>query len=119
MAGEDHQVTLWDLALEEVSKRGAGRTDPNRAGPNRPHALTRPHAASCRSMPRQDPEATAARSGRDDLQGIPPQLFFVHQGQTDIKEIHGHAQLPGVLGATASDSFHMFKPANSGDGPAE
>jgi ribosome assembly protein RRB1 len=57
--------------------------------------------------------------GREDLQGIPPQLFFVHQGQSDIKEVHWHRQLPGVLASTAADSFHVFKPANSGDGPAE
>ena len=56
--------------------------------------------------------------GRDDLQDIPPQLFFVHQGQTDIKELHWHQQLPGVLGSTAEDSFHLLKPANTGDGPA-
>lgn len=76
-AGADHQLTLWDLALEE------------------------------------DPEAESAVHGRDDLQGIPPQLFFVHQGQNEIKELHWHAQLPGVLGSTAEDSFHMLKPANS------
>lgn len=67
----------------------------------------------------EDPEATMAERGRDDLQDIPPQLYFVHQGQTDIKEIHWHSQLPGVIGSTAGDSFHLFKPANAGDGPAE
>ena len=67
----------------------------------------------------EDPEAQAAVKGRDDLQDIPPQLFFVHQGQTDIKELHWHSQLPGVLGSTAGDSFHLFKPANAGDGPSE
>ena len=66
----------------------------------------------------EDPEAESAVSGRDDLQGIPPQLFFVHQGQEDIKELHWHRQLPGVLGSTAADSFHLLKPANTGDGPA-
>ena len=80
VAGEDHQLTLWDLALEE------------------------------------DPDAEAAQAGRPDLQDIPPQLYFVHQGQQDIKEVHWHPQLPGVLGSTAADHFHIFKPANHGDG---
>ena len=61
----------------------------------------------------------ARRLGRDDLADLPPQLYFVHQGQRDIKEVHWHKQLPGVLGSTAGDSFHIFKPANSGDGATE
>ena len=66
-----------------------------------------------------DPEADAAQAGRDDLRDIPPQLYFVHQGQKDVKELHWHPQLPGVLSSTAADSYHIFKPANHGDGPAQ
>ena len=51
----------------------------------------------------------AAEAGADDL---PPQLLFVHQGQTDVKELHLHPQLPGVIMSTAADGFHVFKPAN-------
>lgn len=65
-----------------------------------------------------DPEASSAIEGREDLQDIPPQLYFIHQGQKDIKELHWHEQLPGVISSTAEDSFHIFKPANAGDGPA-
>ena len=58
------------------------------------------------------------RADRDDLADIPPQLFFVHQGQHHMKELHWHAQLPGVLASTAEDSVHVWKPANIGDGAA-
>lgn len=43
---------------------------------------------------------------------IPPQLLFIHQGQTDIKELHFHRQCPGVIASTAGDGYNVFKPAN-------
>ncbi|KAG4071904.1 hypothetical protein HA402_006065 [Bradysia odoriphaga] len=59
----------------------------------------------------RDSEATSLSAPTDEgeLNNLPPQLLFIHQGQTDVKELHWHKQLPGVIFSTAHSGFNVFK----------
>lgn len=100
VSSEDNQVTLWDMSLEadeeaELALMGgaAGAAASGGAG------------AAASSKPAALPSTRDPR-----LATIPAQLLFIHAGQEDIKEVHFHRQLPGVLISTASDGFNVWKP---------
>jgi len=78
VSSADHQVSVWDLSVEEDEE--------NQSQQQHQHT---------------DPNYTS----------LPPQLLFVHQGQSNIKELHYHRQIPGLIMTTAYDGFNIFKPA--------
>jgi len=121
--GDDGKIKVWDL---RVFDRGD------------PVAVFHHHKAPVTSVEWHPTDATVfASSGADDqvalwdlalekdqqqqqqqggsgddeqqLAELPPQLLFIHQGLQDIKEIHWHRQIPGLLVSTSHSGFDVFR----------
>lgn len=114
--GDDGVVKIWDL-------RQFG-------GTNSAVAIFKQHTAPITSVEWHPDEATVfASAGADDqiaqwdlsvevdetepadkdLSDLPPQLLFIHQGQSDVKELHWHQQCPGTMISTAHSGFNVFR----------
>lgn len=51
-------------------------------------------------------DESSAQNGED----IPPQLMFLHQGQSNIKELRFHPYYKEMILTTAEDSYNIFRP---------
>uniref|UniRef100_A0A0C9Q612 Grwd1_1 protein n=1 Tax=Fopius arisanus TaxID=64838 RepID=A0A0C9Q612_9HYME len=116
--GDDGAVKIWDL------RQFGGNS-------NAAIATFKQHTAPVTTVEWHPEEATVfASGGADDqiaqwdlsveidqeeepgdkeLADLPPQLLFIHQGQSDVKELHWHPQIPGVLISTAHSGFNVFR----------
>ncbi|XP_028985916.1 glutamate-rich WD repeat-containing protein 1 [Betta splendens] len=113
--GDDGLLKVWDLRQFKTG---------------RPVANFKQHSAPVTSVEWNPTDSSVfAASGADDVvsqwdlsvesndvgarvagvKDLPPQLLFLHQGQSEIKEIHWHSQMPGVMVSTALSGFNVFR----------
>lgn len=115
--GDDGVICVWDLRYFKPEK-----TDPIAKYKQHTSAVTTvewsPHEGTVFASGGADDQITQwdlsveadEEAGKDeDWAKLPPQLLFIHQGQTEIKELHWHPQCPGVVVSTAHSGFNVFR----------
>lgn len=55
----------------------------------------------------------------EQVDGIPPQMMFLHAGQKNIKELKFHPYYKSMILTTAEDSYNIFRPNYALDDPAD
>ena len=59
--------------------------------------------------PEEKKQNGSGNSDSEDLKDVPPQLLFIHQGMEDVKEVHWHPQISGLLMSTSQTGFDVFR----------
>ncbi|CAK9144123.1 unnamed protein product [Ilex paraguariensis] len=73
-----------------------------------------PHEASTLAVSSSDNQLTIwdLSLERDEEEEADIKAKTREQGQKDLKELHWHSQIPGMLISTAADGFNVLMPSN-------
>jgi len=109
--GDDGVVKVWDL--RQIQSKECVAHFKHHSGPITSVEWC-PQDSSVFAASGEDNQVTqwdlaVEKEGNSEEPEVPPQLLFVHQGQQDIKEVHWHPQIEGLMLSTASSGFNVFK----------
>ncbi|XP_063993368.1 glutamate-rich WD repeat-containing protein 1 [Diachasmimorpha longicaudata] len=115
--GDDGAVKIWDLRQFGSSSSNAIATFKQHTAPvttvewHPDEATVFASGGTDDQIAQWDLSVEADEDGESDkeLADLPPQLLFIHQGQSDVKELHWHPQCPGMLISTAHSGFNIFR----------
>merc|ERR1719476_701865 len=101
--GDDGVIKVWDL--RRLQEKKAVAQFKHHSGPITAVEWC-PQDSSVFAASGEDNQITqwdlaVEREANEDVD-LPPQLLFVHQGQEDIKELHWHADVEGMILSTAN-----------------
>jgi len=108
--GDDGVIKVWDL--RKIQEKKSVAYFKHHTGPITSIEWC-PQDSSVFAASGEDNQVTqwdlAVERESEESVDVPPQLLFVHQGQEDIKEVHWHNQIEGMMISTANSGFNVFK----------